>query len=152
MTSEKSIHEEPIPTEFTINIPGVPPSVNHIYVRRASRYGGQFNALTDEAKQYLDDVGWAAIEGYNQCRNPWLRGYTGSLRLWLKCYFPDHRRRDADNILKLIGDGIARGLFVDDHRFLWHIEEPEVDKASPRVEVTVSMERPGIPTAEVTAS
>jgi crossover junction endodeoxyribonuclease RusA len=79
-----------------------PPSVNR-YLRRA----GKVMHTTNEAKQYRKDVGWL-------CANA---PRFGSKRLALEvaAYPPDKRRRDLDNIQKVLIDALMHaGLFDDD--------------------------------------
>ena len=79
-----------------------------------------------------------------------VRAKVASRPLWEKAsykarfYFPDNRRRDADNAIasiKSVLDGVAdAGLVVNDSG-LWP-ERPEfhVDKENPRLEITFTKE------------
>jgi Holliday junction resolvase RusA-like endonuclease len=53
-------------------------------------------------------------------------------RMWF-----DTDRRDASNAIKLLEDGIAVALGVNDNTFLPCVASKETDRANPRVEVTV---------------
>jgi crossover junction endodeoxyribonuclease RusA len=63
----------------------------------------------------------------------------------LKFYFKDKRRRDRDNLLasmKAAFDGLAdAGLVVNDAAFAYMPVLTDVDKANPRVVVTVTEEK-----------
>ncbi|KKN82009.1 hypothetical protein LCGC14_0312760 [marine sediment metagenome] len=123
-----------MPDPLVITIPGMPPSANHAFVTRSNG----MRVLTREAEEYQGWVENAALAAY---ANGNLTLHKGQwLRLTFKAYFPDKRKRDLDNMKKVIGDGIARGLFIDDRWFLWTDDVPEVDKADPRIVVTVEEE------------
>lgn len=112
-------------------IPGVPISVNHCYFTDAR---GR-RLLTATAEQYRDTVGWAAKVAWLEEGQPEL---AGSLVLEFSYYLPDRRRLDLDNTKKLICDGIAKALGLDDRNFLCRDMERSVDKANPRVEIEIS--------------
>ena len=109
----------------------MPPSVNHTYVTTRSGRRVRMPA----AERYQDVVGWETIVAKNASGWSWDGGH---LRITVKLYPPDRRRRDAHNYLKVLLDGVAEGLGVDDKWFLVHEEPPELDKANPRVVVTVA--------------
>lgn len=114
---------------------GVPPSVNHMYYN--TRYGGK--KLTALAEKYwnqsqamvraaLEDGTWSMPSKY-----VWL--YVD-----LVFYFPDRKRRDASNCLKILLD-IPEGLvYLDDYTVMPRIQAVEYDKENPRVEVTISQQ------------
>lgn len=88
-------------------------------------------------RQYEDFVaGIAKVAAHNaKLREP----SRGPHRLTLKIFFGDRRRRDGDNVLKAVVDGLVKGgLLVDD---AWeYIPEKHVYcalDARPRVEVEV---------------
>ena len=56
----------------------------------------------------------------------------------LRFYLPDAKRRDPDNLLKLIHDAMTGIVYDDDHqirRQVWEVAG--VDRADPRVEIEV---------------
>ena len=109
-------------------VPGLPPSINHAYNQH--RQGGR--GLKDEAREYQEWARLAAMEAAQGWK------WQGSwLRLRFKWYMPNYRVRDISNAKKVLEDGIAEGIGVNDKFFLWTDEIPEVDKAKPRVEVTI---------------
>lgn len=52
-------------------------------------------------------------------------------------YFPDNRRRDIDNVLKGLLDGMNGVVYEDDSQVQRIIISKQVDRQSPRVEVQV---------------
>lgn len=63
--------------------------------------------------------------------------------------FPDRRKRDTDNALKAIFDGMNCVVFRDDSQVAWHLVIRSVDKHNPRAEVCVVVDdginRPRMP-------
>ena len=90
-------------------------------------------------KAYRERAKWfCSLEVY-RLKKPWQKAkYTA------RFYFPDNRRRDADNAIASIKsalDGVAdAGLVVNDSG-LWP-ERPEfhIDKENPRLEITFTKE------------
>jgi Holliday junction resolvase RusA-like endonuclease len=64
---------------------------------------------------------------------------TAKYMLRLRLYFPDARRRDADNCVKSIQDAMRGVLFDDDHRVGIECPPWEVDRDNPRAEVEVEV-------------
>lgn len=63
---------------------------------------------------------------------------TGPVEVRLRFWLPDQKRRDPDNLLKLIHDAMSGIVYHDDHqirRQVWEVAG--VDRASPRVEIEV---------------
>lgn len=63
----------------------------------------------------------------------------GRYMLRLRLYFPDARRRDADNCAKAIQDACTGVLWDDDHRVGVECPPWEIDRERPRAEVTVEV-------------
>ncbi|HLS32730.1 MAG TPA: RusA family crossover junction endodeoxyribonuclease, partial [Brevibacterium sp.] len=62
----------------------------------------------------------------------------GPVEVRLTFYVPDQRRRDPDNLLKLIHDSMSGIVYDDDHqirRQVWEVAG--VDREDPRVEIEV---------------
>lgn len=56
------------------------------------------------------------------------------VRLWY--YFPDYRRRDTHNTLKILMDALEDAqIFVDDKWAMPQIQDFTIDRANPRVEI-----------------
>lgn len=86
-------------------LPGLPPTVNHMYV--GTRGGGK--ALSAAALAYRKEV-WAAC-GVGP-RVP----AEGALALTLRLTYGDRRRTDIDNRVKAALDALAAALGFDDSR------------------------------------
>ncbi len=52
-------------------------------------------------------------------------------------YFPDARRRDADNVLKSVCDGMNGVVYADDSQVVRATVTKAIDREHPRTEVTV---------------
>lgn len=78
-----------------------PPTVNHMYHDSGPRY------LTKEARAYYKEV-WACLME-SKCRP---RPFTGPVEMTVNLYPPDHRKRDADNTMKAIQDGLTKSKLV----------------------------------------
>ena len=59
------------------------------------------------------------------------------VELTVACYFPDARRRDADNVLKAVMDGLNGVAYDDDSRVVKATVTKAIDREQPRTEVTV---------------
>jgi Holliday junction resolvase RusA-like endonuclease len=56
-----------------------------------------------------------------------------------RIYAPTRRRMDVDNLVKSLADGCIGVLWADDHRVGIECPPWEVDKANPRVEVSIEV-------------
>lgn len=91
--------------ELTLPYP-VGISVNHCWKR--GRWG---TYLDPRVKAYRNQV-------ISICEHAFKFGKM-RLSVHMQCYFPDKRRRDLDNILKVVLDSLARaGLFDDDSQII----------------------------------
>lgn len=81
-----------------------PPSVNHYWRRKGSRY-----FVSSEGKAYKDSVYYLCTQ-YRGLFKPCDR-----LSLFIDAYPPDKRRRDLDNLIKAIQDSLQyAGVYEDD--------------------------------------
>lgn len=121
-------------------IPGILPSVNHMY--KAIRIKGHASrALTDEAKVWMTDIIIQTIAWKNKTKWKTAEGKV-FIRLWY--YFPDHRKRDTHNTLKLLLDCFEdAGIYSNDRYALPQIMDFEIDKANPRVEIQFEVKEAG---------
>lgn len=103
---------------------GMPPSVNHQYVR--ARRGVR---LSDAARRYLIDTAWS-VKALGEA-------VPAEGRLCLLVRIEGEFKGDGDNRLKLLADAVAMGLDIDDRRFRRHTVECAGGEASPRCWVTV---------------
>ena len=116
-----------------IIVPGIPVSVNHAFLTTSS---GR-RILNDAGRAYREVAGWETRAAV--LRDGWR--WSGSwLRLTIKIYRPNNRRFDTHNQTKVLLDGLADGLDVDDKWYLVHEEIPEIDKANPRAVITIEQE------------
>lgn len=110
----------------------VPPSVNAIYYN--TRGGGR--RLTKKAEHYIRDV--RALTNQAIDDQHWSKQEKG---IWLYMdmvfYFPDRRRRDSHNCLKVLLDALESIVYVDDMYVMPRIQSVEYDKDNPRVEISV---------------
>ncbi len=94
---------------FAFTVPGQPPSTNHIYVRVRGQYGKMAKAPGVEAFQA--DVALL-------CRTARPSGFHPKGQIRVRYSFHLGRDADADNLLKMLQDAIARALDVDDRVML----------------------------------
>lgn len=132
----------PEPT-LQATIPGVPPSVNHTLGRGGHRvykhadvrrWASDVEVLVRESCALRPDVHRVL---QSRPRRPEALGQT--IRITMTWYRPDRRKRDSANIIKVLEDGIARGLGVDDRWFEWTTRRA-YDTQNPRVELSISPE------------
>lgn len=112
-------------------IDGLPPSVNHLY-HNALINGRRMRVLNKKGKLWREDARLMAMIWAK--RNRWTKS-DGKvvMRLWF--YYPDKRRRDSHNFLKLLADSLEGILYEDDKMLLPQIIDFEVDRERPRVEI-----------------
>ena len=110
----------------------LPPSVNHMYVngrmghrltRILSKSAKQwFSRASEQTKEWITETDWKVSNSKT------------IVKLWY--YFPDYRRRDTHNTLKILLDALEEGgIYVDDKYALPQIMDYEVDKEEPRIEI-----------------
>lgn len=110
----------------------VPPSVNSIYYN--TRGGGR--RLTSKAEKYMKDARAVANQAVDE--QSWVRQGKGVwLYLDLVFYFPDRRRRDSHNCLKVLLDALEEIVYEDDMYVMPRIQSVEYDKENPRVELHI---------------
>lgn len=52
-------------------------------------------------------------------------------------YFCDNRHPDADNLHQVIGNGLKKGIGVDDKYFLWQDKNPHLSAVIPKISIEV---------------
>lgn len=110
----------------------LPPSVNHMYIN--GRIGHRLSRiLSDSSKMWMQENALKTNLWRN--KNGWQTSqYKTVVKLWF--YFPDHRRRDTHNSLKILMDTLEKAqIFVDDKYALPQIIDYSIDKKNPRVEM-----------------
>lgn len=66
------------------------------------------------------------------------RRYDGPVTVTVSCYFPDARRRDVDNVLKCVLDGLNGFVYADDCQVQTATVTKAIDRERPRTEVVVT--------------
>jgi crossover junction endodeoxyribonuclease RusA len=86
-----------------------PPSVNHCYAQVGNR-----RYLTPEAKRYKKDVSWLIkCQARSQSFDKFSQNQK--LQAFIQAYPPDCRKRDEDNIKKILYDTLTlSGIIHDD--------------------------------------
>lgn len=84
-----------------------PPSINHAYIS----IGGGKKRLKPEYIRYRDDCAYATLAAMSKSKQgkpppPYI--------LVVAVWKPDKRKRDLDNLMKVLQDGIFMGLNTDD--------------------------------------
>jgi len=119
---------------FSITLP-VPPSINHQY---ATVNGRRLLSAAGRAyKTYVGRQVWLALaQSPAQCS---LRDrlHSGPLALTIRFFFASALRRDLDGGLKIAQDAICEGLGLNDNRIIETHLYKQVDKADPRMEVSL---------------
>lgn len=106
----------------------LPPSLNHAYITR--RGGGQ-RIMTDTTRKYKLDV-WSLVKAAG-IKTP----YKKLSLISYMFFYPDNRKRDNDNGLKILRDALKGSLFVDDcwQAIEWEYLSGRIDRDNPRVEI-----------------
>ena len=98
--------------------------------------GRKYQVLTDEAQAWADEF----VIRTNQAiaKNRWQTTVKTKVIVNLWFYFPDHRKRDTHNGIKLIMDCLEQaGVYDNDRYALPRIQDWEVDKDHPRIEIEI---------------
>lgn len=127
-------------SRFRVTLP-LPPSSNHMYVRRYKSYfkNGKkkkrlMNVLSDRAQEWMSDAGDRCIEAMADCGwecRPLKQKVVVELRVW----WPDKRKRDVHNLHKLLADCLQGRVCDDDQWMLMRDVDFSYDKGHARVEV-----------------
>lgn len=113
-------------------LPGVVPSVNHQYRNHMTREGRRMRFLTPKAAYWKQGCialaqAWRRSQKWRTAREKVV------VRLWY--YWPDARKRDTHNTLKLLLDALeSAGIYENDSQALPQIMDYQIDRANPRVE------------------
>lgn len=65
--------------------------------------------------------------------------HAGEYRVVVRLWFKDRRRRDVDNVVKSILDGLNGIAFVDDSQIAEMTVQRNMDRDCPRAEITVEL-------------
>lgn len=111
---------------FTVSGPPVPKA-------RARLGRGRHWFTPDRTRNYERAVRWSALAAIARTR--WQR--QARYVVEVSAYFPDARRRDADNVGKSVLDACNGVLWDDDSQVAALTVRREIDRANPRTEVRV---------------
>ena len=116
----------------------IPPTTNHLY-NSVSFWDAKSQKhrcrriLSQEGKSYKEVIGWQAK--MNAAQSGWVYA-GGRLHFEIGIAFPDNRRRDITNRVKVLEDGIAEALGFDDSVVdSFKVERLPNDKMNPHVRV-----------------
>lgn len=129
LTDEMDLNGIPPASEFFITVPPVP-SVNHLYFNCHGR-----RAMTSQGKDYKTLLGALAI--HERARQSWAPVIDKKVVMELFIYWPDKRRRDADNVIKIVQDSFTGILWNDDKWVLPRIMDWNLDAETPRVQIKI---------------
>lgn len=120
---------------------GTPPSVNHLYANAMVK-GRRMRVLNSRGKQFFEDTKLVAMIWAK--KSNWKKPEKEKkiiMKLWF--YFPDKRRRDTHNCLKVLLDSLEGTLYEDDKTVLPRIMDYEIDRMNPRTEIEVVLVKDG---------
>lgn len=110
----------------------LPPSINHMYVITKVK-GKVIKVYNKKANNWYEESLYK-INLYKQ-RSKW-KLIDDKVIVNLNFYYPDRRRRDSHNMLKILLDVFEEaGIYTDDKLALPRIINYEIDKNQPRVEI-----------------
>lgn len=123
------------PDGLTVTLP-IPPSINHQYATVNGR-----RVLSSAGRAYKTQVGqhvWVTL-----IRSPFKislrdRLLSEPLIISIKFFFASSLRRDLDGGLKITQDAVCESLCINDNRIVEIHLYKHVDKASPRIELSLS--------------
>ena len=124
---------------FRVTLP-VPPSINHQYATVNGR-----RLLSSAGRAYKTHVSqqvWLALTQSPTRGFLRERLHSGPLALSIRFFFASALRRDLDGGLKIAQDAVCEGLGVNDNRIIETHLYKQVDKANPRIEVSLSSVHP----------
>lgn len=110
----------------------LPPTVNHMYITTPS--GAR--VLTEEAKAWVVEAGFEALR--QRKKQGWEKVEKGvQLYADLYFFFPNRRRRDSHNSMKILLDALEKILYEDDQFVLPRVQEVLLDRENPRLELNI---------------
>ncbi|NGZ08232.1 MAG: RusA family crossover junction endodeoxyribonuclease [Nitrospira sp. LK70] len=120
---------------LTVTLP-VPPSINHQYASVNGR-----RLLSSAGRSYKTYVGqqvWLVVAQSPARCSLRDRLQSGPLALTIRFFFASALRRDLDGGLKIAQDAVCEGLGLNDNRIVETHLYKQVDKADPRIELSLS--------------
>jgi len=115
--------------ELRLIIPGNPPTLNHVYRNVAVNR----RITTRDGQKWVRDVQMLAQAAINQ--QGWQKSTDEKLVAEVTIYWPTRRKRDVENVGKLLWDALEGIVYENDQWLLPRYIDFQVDKANPRVEI-----------------
>lgn len=122
---------------YKVTLP-LPPSSNHIYLRRAKMYfkNGKkrrrvMDVLSDRAQAWMADARDKALEAVGEWECP----DKTKVVVEVNVFWPDKRRRDCHNLSKLLCDALEGAVCKDDQYMLLRYMDFDLDRKNPRLDV-----------------
>lgn len=115
--------------ELRIVIPGNPPSVNHVYRNVAINR----RITTADGQKWRQNV--QAIAAKAITLQGWEMSVEEKLVAEVMIYWPTRRKRDVENVGKLLWDALEGIVYENDRWLLPRYMDFAVDKHNPRVEI-----------------
>jgi Holliday junction resolvase RusA-like endonuclease len=91
----------------------------------------------EETRRYEAAVKGAARLAVRELGEAW--PLDRQYKLTMRCYFPDNRPRDLDNVIKSVADGMNKVAYQDDRRIRECSAVREIDRSHPRTEVLLEL-------------
>lgn len=112
----------------------LPPSANHCYIQ--VRFGKRLaRVLSGKAKKWKETAAQIAkIEIIDQ---KWKLSEKEKIVMEMNIFWPDNRKHDPDNTLKLTQDSLNGLVYVDDRFVLPRVLDFSVDRLKPRLELRI---------------
>ena len=106
-----------------------PPSVNHLYDFR-----GRTKFIGEKGKLFFSEVSELAMYWKIQKR------ISCQIKMDIKVFLPDKRKRDIDNVLKATFDSLQKSNIIEDDRLICQlmIEKVGIDRKKPRLEIEIA--------------
>ncbi|USG65194.1 RusA family crossover junction endodeoxyribonuclease [Brevibacillus ruminantium] len=115
--------------ELRIVIPGNPPTVNHVYRNVAINR----RITTADGQKWRQNV--QAIASRAIATQGWKMSSEEKLVGEVMIYWPTRRKRDVENVGKLLWDALEGIVYENDRWLLPRYMDFSVDKHNPRVEI-----------------
>lgn len=112
-----------------IVIPGNPPSLNHVYRNVAINR----RITTSDGQKWRQNVRNIASKAIPLQR--WEKTVEEKLVAEITIFWPNRRKRDVENVGKLLWDALEGVVYDNDRWLLPRYMNFEVDKHNPRVEI-----------------
>ncbi len=116
---------------FRIVIEGTPPSVNHLYGHRAM--GKRvIKYKLPRAKEYTKQLGEAFLKKY-----PKHLPFLGQCEMLIRVYYGNRRKRDIDNVGKVVLDSFNKLVYDDDSQIKRLVLEKLYLKGKGKTEIVI---------------